>query len=106
MSDRFKLELDIVIPLPRTVTYKFKTLKVLRQWQKRHEDLFFFCINSRMYQLSSSGIWEKFTVIGKNIVTENQLETILSAMKAKSINELNPDEWQQLRNKFKAHKNH
>lgn len=31
----YKLEIDVIVPVSRTVTKPFKTLKVLRQWQQR-----------------------------------------------------------------------
>lgn len=31
---RFRLEMDIVVPIPRTITYSFTSLKFMRQWQK------------------------------------------------------------------------
>ena len=32
---KFKMEIDVLVPIPRTVTRDFTSLKHLRQWQKR-----------------------------------------------------------------------
>ena len=31
---KFKMEIDVLVPIPRTVTRDFTSLKHLRQWQK------------------------------------------------------------------------
>ena len=33
---KFKMEIDVLVPIPRTVTRDFTSLKHLRQWQKRN----------------------------------------------------------------------
>ena len=34
---KFKMEIDVLVPIPRTVTRDFTSLKHLRQWQKRND---------------------------------------------------------------------
>ena len=34
---KFKMEIDVLVPIPRTVTRGFTSLKHLRQWQKRND---------------------------------------------------------------------
>lgn len=36
----YKLEIDVIAPVSRTVTKPFKTLKILRQWQQRDYNRF------------------------------------------------------------------
>lgn len=43
---KFKMEIDVLVPIPRTVTRDFTSLKHLRQWQKRNDidgSLYCFC---------------------------------------------------------------
>jgi len=49
----FKLEIDIITPVSRTVTKPFKTLKVLRQWQQRADiDNNIYILGYREYMLN------------------------------------------------------
>ena len=63
---KFKMEINVLVPIPRTVTRDFTSLKHLRQWQKRNDidgSLYYFA--HREYLLNEKGEWEQFTVIGK-----------------------------------------
>ena len=67
---KFKMEIDVLVPIPRTVTRDFTSLKHLRQWQKRNDiDGSLYCFAHREYLLNEKGEWEQFTVIGKQVVT-------------------------------------
>lgn len=84
---RFRLEMDIVVPIPRTVTYSFTSLKFMRQWQKRNElDNALWCMAYQEYILNENNEWERFTVFGKSIVRKSQLEAALKQMKDEGFN--------------------
>lgn len=34
---KFKLEMDVITPIPRTITRKFSSLRHMRQWKNRNE---------------------------------------------------------------------
>jgi hypothetical protein len=72
----FKLELDVITPVPRTVTKHLKTLKVLRQWQKRSElDKNFYVLEYREYMFNDSlGQWERFAIFGTTLVPLSELK--------------------------------
>jgi hypothetical protein len=72
----FKLELDVITLIPRTVTKPFRSLKVLRQWQKRTDiDNNIYILNYREYILNPvTHQWERFTVFGTTIVLFSELE--------------------------------
>ena len=85
---KFKMEIDVLVPIPRTVTRDFTSLKHLRQWQKRNDiDGSLYCFAHREYLLNEKGEWEQFTVIGKQVVTIGELERLLLAMKQKGFNQ-------------------
>ena len=45
---KFKMEIDVLVPIPRTVTRDFTSLKHLRQWQKRNDiDGSLYCFAQR-----------------------------------------------------------
>lgn len=47
---KFKLEMDVITPIPRTITRKFSSLRHMRQWKNRNEiDSCLWCVNSRTY---------------------------------------------------------
>ena len=47
---KFKMEIDVLVPIPRTVTRDFTSLKHLRQWQKRNDiDGSLYCFAHREY---------------------------------------------------------
>lgn len=83
MADyKFKLEIDTPIPIPRTVTRPFTSLKTMRQWQYRNEiDKALWCFEYREYMLNDKGEWERFTVISKQIVRLSELEKIVERLK-------------------------
>ena len=59
---KFKMEIDVLVPIPRTVTRDFTSLKHLRQWQKRNDiDGSLYCFAHREYLLNEKGEWEQFT---------------------------------------------
>lgn len=94
---KFKIEVDMFVPIPRTITRKFSSLKHLRQWQKRNDldgSIYFFA--HREYLLNNQGNWEQFTVIGKQIVTITELERLLASMKQKGFNEYTTEEYNEL----------
>lgn len=94
---KFKMEMDIFIPIPRTVTRGFTSLKHLRQWQKRNDiDGSTYCFAHREYLLNEKGEWEQFTVIGKQIVTIGELEELLSVMRQKGFNQYSREEYEEL----------
>jgi hypothetical protein len=72
----FKLEIDIITPIPRTITKSFRSLKVLRQWQKRTDiDNNIYILGHREYMLNPvTHQWERFTVFGTTIVLFSELE--------------------------------
>lgn len=72
----FKLELDVISPIPRTVTKPFRSLKVLRQWQQRADiDNNIYILGYREYKLNPvTHQWERFTVFGTTIVLFSELE--------------------------------
>ncbi len=41
---KFKMEIDVLVPIPRTVTRDFTSLKHLRQWQKRNDIMVLFTV--------------------------------------------------------------
>lgn len=95
---KFKIELDVLVPIPRTVTHKFTTLKHLRQWQKRNDvDSLLTCFAYREYLLNDKGKWERFIVIGKQIKTISELESIVRQLKNEGFNDLTPQEYVELR---------
>lgn len=79
---KFKMEIDTTIPIPRTVTRGFTSLKHLRQWQKRNDlDNSLWCFAHREYMLNDNGEWERFTVISNQIVRLSELEKLLKELK-------------------------
>ena len=73
---KFKIEIDVLVPIPRTVTRDFTSLKHLRQWQKRNDsDGSLYCFAHREYLLNEKGEWEQFTVIGKQVVAVTTIES-------------------------------
>ena len=61
-----KMEIDVLVPIPRSVPRDFTSLEHLRQWQKRNDiDGSLYCFAHREYLLNEKGEWEQFTVIGK-----------------------------------------
>lgn len=72
----FKLEIDVISPISRTVTKPFRSLKVLRQWQKRTDiDNNIYILGHREYMRNPvTHQWERFTVFGTTIVLFSELE--------------------------------
>jgi hypothetical protein len=72
----YKLEIDVIAPVSRTVTKPFWALKVLRQWQKRSDiDNNIYILGYREYMLNPvTHLWERFTVFGTTIVLFSELE--------------------------------
>ncbi len=98
---KFKMEIDVLVPIPRTVTRGFTSLKHLRQWQKRNDiDGSLYCFVHREYLLNEKGEWEQFTVIGKQIVTIGELERLLLAMKQKGFNQYSREEYEELMSSY------
>jgi hypothetical protein len=86
----FKLEIEVIAPILRTVTKKFNSLKVMRQWQKRN-DLrgCLWCLGYKEFILKNEQ-WEPFTVFGKQIVTLPELyKTIEKLIKSEDLNSSN-----------------
>lgn len=78
---KFIIEIDTPIPIPRTVTRSFTSLKHLRQWQKRNDiDNMLWCLAHREYILSDNGKYERFTVISNQIVRLSDLEKLLKEL--------------------------
>lgn len=76
------MEIDTPIPIPRTVTRGFTSLKHLRQWQKRNDlDNSLWCFAHREYMLNDNGEWERITVISNQIVCLSELEKLLKELK-------------------------
>lgn len=98
---KFKMEIDVSVPIPRTVTRDFTSLKHLRQWQKRNDiDGSLYCFAHREYLLNEKGEWEQFTVIGKQVVTIGELERLLLAMKQKGFNQYSREEYEELMSSY------
>lgn len=73
-NDVFKLEMDVIAPVPGTVNRYFKTLKTLRQWQKRTEiENSIYVFECREYMKNKTGQWERFVIIGTTIVLLSEL---------------------------------
>jgi len=71
---KFKLEIDTFNPVPCTVTKYFKSLKILRQWQKRNNlENQFFVLGYREYVLNKESKWERFVIFGTNLVLISEL---------------------------------
>lgn len=72
----FKLRIDVISPVPRTITRNFKSLKSMRQWQQRKD------INNNPYMLAyreytinqTSNEWERFVVFGKSLVLFSEIK--------------------------------
>ena len=85
--DKFKLEIDTILPIPRTVTYRFSNLKIMRQWQKRKGiPNVYWCISYREYLLNNNNEWERFIVFGKSIVRLSELEEAVKRLKDEGFN--------------------
>lgn len=90
---KFKLEMDVITPIPRTITRKFSSLRHMRQWKNRNEiDSCLWCVNSRTYTRNEKGEWEQFTIFGKQIVLQSEMENALRHMAVKGYNQLTPKE--------------
>ena len=99
---KFKLEMDVITPIPRTITRKFSSLRHMRQWKNRNEiDNCLWCVNSRTYTRNEKGEWEQFTIFGKQIVLKSEMENALRHMVVKGYNQLTPEEWNELNRKLR-----
>lgn len=88
---KFKMEIDVLVPIPRTVTRDFTSLKHLRQWQKRNDiDGSLYCFAHREYLLNEKGEWEQFTVIGKQVVTIGETGKASFGNEAKGVQPIQP----------------
>ena len=102
---KFKLEMDVITPIPRTITRKFSSLRHMRQWKNRNEiDSCLWCVNSRTYTRNEKGEWEQFTIFGKQIVLQSEMENALRHMAVKGYNQLKPEEWNELNRKLREDK--
>lgn len=102
---KFKLEMDVITPIPRTITRKFSSLRHMRQWKNRNEiDSCLWCVNSRTYTRNEKGEWEQFTIFGKQIVLKSEMENALRHMVVKGYNQLAPEEWNELNRKLREDK--
>jgi hypothetical protein len=73
MKNLFKLELDVTYPIPRTITKRFNSLKVLRQWTKRNNvDNQMIVFEKREYIFTGKS-YERFAILGKTIVPLSDL---------------------------------
>ena len=76
----FKLELDIAYPISRTVSKCFKSLKTLRQYDKRNDfDNALVVLEKREYILTASG-YERFHVFFNRIVPLSELIKITTEL--------------------------
>ena len=102
---KFKLEMDVITPIPRTITRKFSSLRHMRQWKNRNEiDSCLWSVNSRTYTRNEKGEWEQFTIFGKQIVLKSEMENALRYMAVKGYNQLKPEEWNELNRKLREDK--
>lgn len=102
---KFKLEMDVITPIPRTITRKFSSLRHMRQWKNRNEiDSCLWCVNCRTYTRNEKGEWEQFTIFGKQIVLKSEMENALRYMAVKGYNQLTPEEWNELNRKLREDK--
>jgi hypothetical protein len=69
----FKLEIEVITPILRTVTKPFVSLKVMRQWLKRNDLNHALCCLGYKEYIMKNGQWEPFVVVGKKIVTLSEL---------------------------------
>ena len=91
----------VLVPIPRTVTRGFTSLKHLRQCHFVSAiDGSLYCFAHRKYLLNEKGEWEQFTVIGKQIVTIGELERLLLAMKQKGFNQHIREEYEDLMSSY------
>ena len=102
---KFKLEMDVITPIPRTITRKFSSLRHMRQWKNRNEiDSCLWCVNCRTYTRNEKGEWEQFTIFGKQIVLKSEMENALRHTAVKGYNQLKPEEWNELNRKLREDK--
>lgn len=102
---RFKLEMNVITPIPKTITRKFSSLRHMRQWKNRNEiDSCLWCVNSRIYTRNEKGEWEQFVIFGKQIVLKSEMENALRHMVVKGYNQLTPEEWNELNRKLREDK--
>lgn len=75
-SLKFKIELDVIYPIRRTIAKSFKSLKILRQWAKRN-DIYssIYIFEVREYILTNEG-YQRFVVFGNTIVSLSELVKI------------------------------
>jgi len=65
--------MDIVYPMVTTGVRNFRSLKSMRQWIKRNDpEGNLTCLGYREYCLVGE-VWERFTVIGKKVVSLSEL---------------------------------
>lgn len=82
----FRLEIEITTPILRIVTKSFKSLKIMRQWQKRNDlDNVLWCLEYKEH-IFKNGQWEPFVVFGKQIVTLSELHKTIEKLKTKEVN--------------------
>jgi hypothetical protein len=77
-QSKFRLDIEVCHPIITTTRQYFKSLKIMRQWQKRNDlKNNITCLGYKEYTKSEAGHWEQFVVIGKNILTLSQLYKII-----------------------------
>jgi hypothetical protein len=85
-ENSFEIKMEVAIPVLRVVTKSFSTLKIMRQWQKRHDlDSMLWCLGYKEY-MCNNGQWERFTVYGKKIVALSELREKVKELESEDFN--------------------
>lgn len=71
----FKLEIEHVETYPILIIKKFRTLKLMRQWQNRLDiDNNIYILGYKEYIMNDSEEWEPFTIFGTSLVSLSKLK--------------------------------
>lgn len=93
-KDKFLLEIDIAtgdknIPI-RTLSFKYGSLKLLRQGRKRKESQYFCILDDRKYIKNGNGEYEPFGVFGNAAIP---LSILKAAARRLELEEQEKKDW-------------
>ena len=92
---RFKLELDVATGIEsfpmRTLSFGYKTLKMLRQAAARKKERY-FVLGERKYIQNDKGEYEPFAVFGTTIVPLSQLMAAAVRLQMEEEEKYHPDQ--------------
>lgn len=92
---RFKLELDVATGIEsfpmRTLSFGYKTLKMLRQAAARNKERY-FVLGERKYIQNDKGEYEPFAVFGTTIVPLSQLMAAAVRLQMEEEEKYHPDQ--------------